>query len=797
MASPVEYLVELEAHNGTSVVTLRYGRFGRTTLPGDTPAHTEYSPRLVSAGRIRRAILGDGTQFGRAQIAVGEILLSNADGALDGLAGYGFDGRTATVKRGLPTTALASFETVFVGTMEDVELTADTMRVRLRDNARLLDVPLQTTLYAGDNALPDGLEGVDDLEGKPKPLLFGQARNIPAVPVNTAKLIYQVSDGAVASVQGIYDRGIPIHEDAWTSLGGSNDTDLSLVRSLHYVEPLALYIAVGVGGDFIATSSDFASWSFATGAAANCNRAAWCPDIALVVVVGDGGVIYTSTNGTAYTSRTSGTTDDLRGVAYGAGLAVAVGENGTLLTSPDGITWTPRTSSFGSDFIRSVVYGAGQFVAVGYAGKIATSPDGITWTQRTSGTTENLLSVEFGYAPDGSAQWVAGGENSALTVSKDGVVWAARVDPSSTFKYNITYGNGLWYASGASSFLIRSRDGVEWRQVTVPGSGGNIFAVAYDGRYFRCGNQSGFVASNTSLNAYADATDLEDDTLAPGPGSARVYLSASGSYLRLGSPPAGLITVDATHGATAADRTAARIFAAVLTKAGYTSADWVAADLTALDALDDGVCGLWTFDDRLRVGEALDLLAATVGAWWGTDRLGRFRIAQWTAPSGSPVLTLTANDIADLERLPSEVPSTRTTLQYARHYAVQPSDVAFGVSDARRAQLAREWREVTATDAAVATKFALARDTREPTLYANAADAQAEATRRQTLRGVKHSRFTITCQLTAEVDALDFGAVITLQHPRFGLSAGVLARVLAIEPVRADDRLRLTVWSAA
>src|SRR5690606_20008532 len=54
------------------------------------------------------------------------------------------------------------------------------------------------------------------------------------------------------------------------------------------------------------------------------------------VVVGDGGTILTSTNDTTWTSRTSGTTQHLRGVAYGDGLYVAVGLSGTILTSPDG-----------------------------------------------------------------------------------------------------------------------------------------------------------------------------------------------------------------------------------------------------------------------------------------------------------------------------------------------------------------------------------------------------------------------------------------------------------------------------
>ena len=60
------------------------------------------------------------------------------------------------------------------------------------------------------------------------------------------------------------------------------------------------------------------------------------------VMVGTGGMIYTSTNMSTWTVRTSGTTADLYSVSYANSQFVAYGTN-TLLTSTDGITWTSRT----------------------------------------------------------------------------------------------------------------------------------------------------------------------------------------------------------------------------------------------------------------------------------------------------------------------------------------------------------------------------------------------------------------------------------------------------------------------
>ena len=77
--------------------------------------------------------------------------------------------------------------------------------------------------------------------------------------------------------------------------------------------------------------------------------------------------------------------------ATSSGLFVAVGNSGTLLTSSDGTSWTSRTSG-SSENLWNSYYGNSTFVTVGNKGTILTSSDGITWTSRTSGTTEIINS---------------------------------------------------------------------------------------------------------------------------------------------------------------------------------------------------------------------------------------------------------------------------------------------------------------------------------------------------------------------------------------------------------------------
>ncbi len=76
------------------------------------------------------------------------------------------------------------------------------------------------------------------------------------------------------------------------------------------------------------------------------------------------------------------------------GLFVSVGVSGTILTSPDGTTWTKRTSGT-SNQLLGVTYVNGLFVTVGDYGTILTSSEGNSWTKRTSGISNILGGVTY------------------------------------------------------------------------------------------------------------------------------------------------------------------------------------------------------------------------------------------------------------------------------------------------------------------------------------------------------------------------------------------------------------------
>jgi hypothetical protein len=71
-----------------------------------------------------------------------------------------------------------------------------------------------------------------------------------------------------------------------------------------------------------------------------------------------------------------------------------VDSSGTILTSSDGTTWTVRITGTWRN-LKEVTYGNGLFVTVGNLGIIYTSPEGTSWTTRTTGTPKRLSGVTY------------------------------------------------------------------------------------------------------------------------------------------------------------------------------------------------------------------------------------------------------------------------------------------------------------------------------------------------------------------------------------------------------------------
>jgi hypothetical protein len=108
-----------------------------------------------------------------------------------------------TIKVGVAQFIYSEFETVFKGNIKNVEWTEDTLTLNVRDPDELLTEEIQKFKYGGAG----GVDGTASMKGRAKPLLFGYGLNIQPVLVDPVWGVYQIHDGAINSVEEIFDGG--------------------------------------------------------------------------------------------------------------------------------------------------------------------------------------------------------------------------------------------------------------------------------------------------------------------------------------------------------------------------------------------------------------------------------------------------------------------------------------------------------------------------------------------------------------------------------------------------------------
>lgn len=210
-------LVEIEGLNTVTglVETLRFcDGLAYRLRPTEAPANALYRPLVKDPGWSRVDVYSGPGQYGH--ITPGECVLDDSSGALGAtLIKYAFDGRKIVVRTGERGAAYPDgFVTIINGTMARAPMFAwGEITFIPADLAAAQAKTLQTARYAGTNVLPNGVEGLDDLVGKVKPLVFALASNMSPVLCNTSRLIYQVSapiDAGLVSVQAVRDGGAPL-----------------------------------------------------------------------------------------------------------------------------------------------------------------------------------------------------------------------------------------------------------------------------------------------------------------------------------------------------------------------------------------------------------------------------------------------------------------------------------------------------------------------------------------------------------------------------------------------------------
>lgn len=202
----------------------RFGDHAHVTLPTDDPANTLYAFAELQPPAITRELPLGPLGSRRLTFTVGELSLAGNAAALDSdMASAGIDGRDIVIRLGGPDWPLADFGTIFAGAGNVWWRDRERVRIMLRDNIYKLARVLQTAFYGGTG----GYDGGSDLSGLPRPLCFGQRRNLPAVLVDQAAQIYQVHTREINAVLGVFEGAAPITDSTddyadYSSLAGAS-----------------------------------------------------------------------------------------------------------------------------------------------------------------------------------------------------------------------------------------------------------------------------------------------------------------------------------------------------------------------------------------------------------------------------------------------------------------------------------------------------------------------------------------------------------------------------------------------
>lgn len=306
-------------------------------------------------------------------------------------------------------------------------------------------------------------------------------------------------------------------------------------------------------------------------------------------------------------------------------------------------------------------------------------------------------------------------------------------------------------------------------------------------------------AALTAGAAYSSQADMEAN--APTAGQYRVWNSAAGTFVRLADNTQGSLTFDATQGAATSNRTPAQLWSQVLQKAGVSVGSISSADITALDTAAPYECGVFVTDSRdVSAIEVADILCGSVGAWWGCDAPGTFRIGQLVLPDIlNSVGTLSSINIVNIERVASKdagagMPAWKIKLGYQRIWSVQ-GDLGNTVTEVRKEFVANEYRRSEASDSAVQTANPTSPEIEINTVLTSSANAATEAARRLTIYKARRDFYRVTVRLDASLaSVIDLGKTVTLQLNRFGMNSG---KAFVVTGIQADMRqylFTLTLW---
>ncbi|HEV7331944.1 MAG TPA: T9SS type A sorting domain-containing protein [Flavisolibacter sp.] len=242
------------------------------------------------------------------------------------------------------------------------------------------------------------------------------------------------------------------------------------------------------------------------------------------ILLGASNALFTAANGTSWSriSASGLSSQSLNNIAFGAGVFVVVGNNGVIQTSTDGITWTSRSSGTTSQ-LRRVSFVNNTFFATGANRTLLRSADGNTWTPvsiNTGSATDQLSTMAYGNGVYLIAATTSGSSGSRIyrsttaadnswTFHNDAPVWGTM--------NRIQFLNDKFFCFQSGHEMFHSADGLTWTKFSTAvlihqpdgstrnwGSGHQIFNGVWDGTRYH------FYGSSQYMGGYGSAFTTAD-----------------------------------------------------------------------------------------------------------------------------------------------------------------------------------------------------------------------------------------------------------------------------------------------
>lgn len=203
-AAEYEYYVRFSEPSAPSTFYPLGTTLGRSTSSADTPASTAVPPSLDALPTFQLSIFDGIDPVLNPRNSIGSVVLRDPNGLLDTYASSVTDGGIMELRRGASSVILNAFSLVATFSTAGMAYSHDTKEFRLQNLNRLLETaPLHEERYTGAG----GIDGDATLEGILKPYCAGRNWRVPAVLINAASQIYQVSCTPIEAIDSVEEGG--------------------------------------------------------------------------------------------------------------------------------------------------------------------------------------------------------------------------------------------------------------------------------------------------------------------------------------------------------------------------------------------------------------------------------------------------------------------------------------------------------------------------------------------------------------------------------------------------------------